>query len=106
VGLGTRTTALIPTGIREGGRASLTLDQIAQQAKLALSEAGIDIELFFLVSQNSKAILTFGTPTDPSDDMWARVGEIVSCAMRNSLGIERTRCTGLALASTQTLAAT
>jgi len=87
-------------------RATAMLDQIAQQTKLVLSEAGIDLEIFFLVSQNSTAILTFGTPTDPSDDIWARVGEIVSCVVRNSLGIERTRCRGLVCASTQTLAAT
>jgi hypothetical protein len=45
-------------------RASTMLDQIAQQTKLALSEAGIDIELFFLVSPNSSAILTFGIVPD------------------------------------------
>jgi hypothetical protein len=59
-------------------RATAMLDLIAQRTKLALSEAGIDIDIFFLVSQNSNAILTFGTPADPPDDLWATVGEIVS----------------------------
>jgi hypothetical protein len=86
-------------------RATAMLDLIAQRTKLALSEAGIDIVIFFLVSQNSNAILTFGTPTDPPDDLWASVGEIVSCVVRNSLGIERTRCRGLVCASTHTVVA-
>src|ERR1700735_1713915 len=73
-------------------RATAMLDVIAQQTKLDLSRAGIDMEIFFLVSQNSTAILTFGTPTDPPDDLWARVGEVVSCVVRNTLDIERTRC--------------
>jgi hypothetical protein len=87
-------------------RARTMLDQIVQGAKLALCEASIDIELFFLVSQNSNAILTFGTPADPPDDLWATVGEIVSYVVRNSLGIERTRCRGLVCASTRTVVAT
>lgn len=87
-------------------RATAMLDLIAQQTKLALFEAGIELDIFFLVSQNSRAILTFGTPTDPSDDLWARVGEIVSCVVRNTLGIERTRCSGLVWASTHAVAAT
>jgi hypothetical protein len=81
-------------------RATAMLDLIAQRTKLALSEAGMDIDIIFLVSQNSNAILTFGTPADPSDDLWAAVGEVVSCVVRNSLGIERTRCRALMCAST------
>ena len=86
-------------------RATELLDQIAQQAKQALSDASIDIELFFMVPRSSKAILTFGTLADPPDDLWNRVSEAVSCVVRNSLGIERTRCRGVACASTHTAAA-
>ena len=54
-------------------RATALLDQIAQQAKQALSNAGIDIDLFFLIPRSGDAILTFGTLADPPDDLWSTV---------------------------------
>jgi hypothetical protein len=81
-------------------RAAAMLDQIAQQAKQALSDAGIGIGLFFIVPRSGKAILNFGTPGDPPDDLWDKVRDIVSAIVRRSIGLERLRCRELACATT------
>ena len=39
---------------------------------------GIDLGLFFLIPNSGDAIVTFGTPGDPSDDEWNHVREIVT----------------------------
>jgi hypothetical protein len=81
-----------------------TLDQITQKAKLALIEQGIDLPLFFIVPHSGDALLTFGTITDPPDVLWDRVGEIVSSVVRQSVGLERTRCRPVVCATTESAA--
>ncbi len=49
------------------------LDQIAEQAKQALADTGIDISLFFLTPSSGDAIAIFGTPGNPPDDEWEQV---------------------------------
>jgi hypothetical protein len=51
-------------------RAKGMLNQIAQQAKAALDEQGLDFSLFFIVPHSGDAVITFGTSGDPSDDEW------------------------------------
>jgi hypothetical protein len=83
-------------------RATAILDEIAQQAKQALSNAGIGIDLFFIVPRSGAAILTFGTPGDPPDDLWDKVRDIISSIVQRSIGLERLRCRELACAKTHT----
>ena len=87
-------------------RATALIDRIAQQAKQALSNAGIDIDLFFTVPSSGDAILTFGTPADPANDVWDKVRAVVSSVVRDSVGIERTRCRDIVCASTHNVPAT
>jgi hypothetical protein len=82
-------------------RASAMLNQITRQAKQALTEQSIDMDLFFLIPNSGAALLTFGTITDPPDDLWDRVGEIVSSVVRQSVGLERTRCRPVVCATTE-----
>jgi hypothetical protein len=73
-------------------RAKAEIDQIAQQAKLALADKGIiDTPLFFLVPNSGNAVLIFGTPGDPPDDQWDRVGEIIAAILGRLIGLRGIR---------------
>jgi hypothetical protein len=82
-------------------RTSAMLSQITRQAKLALNEQSIDIDLFFVVPHSGDALLTFGTVADPPDALWDQVSEIVSAVVRQSVGLERTRCRPVMCAMTE-----
>lgn len=81
-------------------RAKAELDQIARQTRQALTDAGIDTPVFFIIPNSGDAIVTFGTPGDPSDDEWAAVGEIVAKIVRETVGLDRVRCHEVTCAST------
>jgi hypothetical protein len=81
-------------------KAAAKLDQIAHDAKQALVEHGIDLDLFFVALNSGEAILIYGTPADPSDVLWDEVSEIVSAIVRQSVGVERTQCRSLLCATT------
>ena len=82
--------------------AAANLDQIAQQVKRALTEQGIKVDVFFVIPSGGNGILAFGTAADPPDDQWIKVCEIVSSIVRNTIGVERTRCQSLLSAMTAT----
>src|SRR5262245_24352908 len=67
---------------------SAELDQIAHLAKEALLNAGIDLELFFMVPHSGDAILTFGTISDPDDPLWERVGTAITSVLQEITGLE------------------
>jgi hypothetical protein len=83
-------------------RAKAQLLHIAQQAKRALHEGSIDLDLFFMIPSNGDSILTFGTAGDPNDDEWGRVGEIVSSIVRKTVGLDYTRCREVVCLTTTT----
>ena len=85
-------------------RASAELDQIARTAKRALVDAGIDLELFFMVPNSGNAVLTYGTTGDPDDNLWDRVRDIVSSVLQETIGLERPECHGALCATTGPLA--
>ena len=85
-------------------RARSLLDEITQQTKQALIDADIDLGIYLLVPSSGEAIVLFGTPGDPLDDEWDRVSEIVSAIVRQSVGVDRTRCRPVACAATDTIA--
>lgn len=87
-------------------RASAELDQIARTAKQALVRAGIELELFFMVPNSGNAILTYGTATDPDDNLWDRVREIIFAVLRGTIGLERPQSHAALCATTGPIAAT
>ena len=81
-------------------RARNLLPQITQQVKQALYEASIEIDVFLMIPTTGDAIATFGTLTDPPDELWNSVGEIVCAVLSKTIGLKRARCRGLACATT------
>jgi hypothetical protein len=81
-------------------RATSRLQDIAQQTKQALADAGIDLHIFFTIPSSGHSILTFGTVSDPDDLEWQTISAIVSAVVRRSIGLDRSRCRSLACAGT------
>jgi hypothetical protein len=81
-------------------RVTVMLDQISREAKQALAEAEIALNLFFLVNSRGSSILTFGTVADPPDQLWDRVCGIVSAIVQRIVGIDRVELRELAWATT------
>jgi hypothetical protein len=61
---------------KQRARLKASLPTIATEVTAALHDASIAMSVFFTVP-SSGPILTFATPTDPDDQMWNRVREIV-----------------------------
>ena len=81
-------------------RATGLLQDIAQQTKQALADAGIDLHIFFTIPSSGHSIITFGTVADPDDEAWKTVSEIVSAVVRSAIGLDRSQCRSLACATT------
>lgn len=81
-------------------RARNLLTPITQEVKQALSEVGIEIDVFLMIPASGDAIVTFGTVTDPPDELWIRVEEIVCSIVRKAVGLECVRCREVVCAST------
>jgi hypothetical protein len=83
-------------------RATSRLQDIAQQTKQALADAGIDLHIFFTIPSSGHSILTFGTVADPDpdDEEWQTISAIVSGIVRRAVGLDRSRCRSLACATT------
>ncbi len=80
------------------------LDEIAQQVKAALTEQGLDFDLFFLVPHSGDSLLSFGTMADADDASWGRVDEIVCSVVAQTVGLRRTRTRPVMCTSTDTVA--
>jgi hypothetical protein len=81
-------------------RAREKLNQIVQEAKTALEENGIHVDLFVMIPFSGDSIACFGTAGDPDDALWNRVGEIVSGIVRRTVGVDQVRCREVACATT------
>jgi hypothetical protein len=81
-------------------RARDLLNEIARQAKQALSDQSIDINLFFIVPSGN-AVVTFGCSGDPTDDEWNRVAGIVTPIVSGLIGLTGTQCRAVACATTE-----
>jgi hypothetical protein len=81
-------------------RAKTMIDQIARDSKEALAAQGVAIDVFFLIPSSGDAVLIFGTTTDPSDDLWNKVRDVVAPIVRQSVGLRWTRCKAVACAAT------
>ena len=78
------------TAYRE--RATALLDEFAQQARRVLRDAGIGIDLFFVVPKSGDAILTFSTAAELYSEELDAVRATVSSLVRRSIGLESARC--------------
>lgn len=85
-------------------RAKVELCEIARQAKQALANAAIDLDLFFMIPHSGDSLLTFGTTSDPPHDQWNRVEEIVCSVVQEAVGLRRSRTRPVACASTDSWA--
>ena len=66
-------------------RAKAMLDRIAAQAKQALSQRGVELDLFFL-TPSSHSVVTFGTMSDPPEQLWEEVSAVVSSIVQQEVG--------------------
>jgi hypothetical protein len=85
-----RTTNDDETAYRE--RATALLDEFAQQARGVLRDAGIGIDLIFLVPASGDVILTFGTAAELYSQEWQTLRSTVSSLVRRSIGLEPAQC--------------
>ena len=90
--------------VAKRAKASAVLDQIAGRVKSALLEAGIELELFFLVPNSGNAILTFGVSGDPDDDLWDKISEIVVGVLKDTVGLVQPRRYAVRCATTRPIA--
>jgi hypothetical protein len=78
--------------------ATALLDEIAAQARTALKEAGIRLNVFFIVPPSGDAILTLGVATTREE--WQEIRAVVSSLVRRSIGLEASRCREIICART------
>jgi hypothetical protein len=71
-------------------RATALLDELAHQARVALRNARIPLNVYFIVPESGGAILTLGAVADKDEwhGLQAEVGKIV----RRSIGLNPARC--------------
>jgi hypothetical protein len=84
-------------------RAKAMLDRIAAQAKQALSQRGVELDLFF-VTPSRHSVVTFGTMSDPPGQLWGEVSAMVSSIVQQVVGLDRVRCREVMCAATDSVA--
>jgi hypothetical protein len=72
--------------------ATALLDEFAQQARVILREAGIGIDLIFVVPPSGDVILTFGTAAELYSQEWQALRTTLSSLVRHSIGLEPAQC--------------
>jgi hypothetical protein len=72
-------------------RATLLLDEMAARARKVLREAGIPLDVFFIVPPSGDAILTLGAAAISKDE-WQDIRAVVSSLVQRSVGLEPSRC--------------
>jgi hypothetical protein len=78
------------TAYRE--RATLLLDEFAQRARAVLRDAGIGIDLIFVVPPSGDVILTFGAAAELYREEWQAIRTTVSSLVRRSIGLDPAQC--------------
>jgi hypothetical protein len=74
------------TAYRE--RATALLDKFAQQARGVLRDAGIGIDLIFVVPKSGDVILTYGVAAELYIEEWKAVRATVSSLVRRAVGLD------------------
>jgi hypothetical protein len=75
------------------------LDEIVRLVRQRLVENKIDISLFFLIPRSGEAIVTFGTISDPSDQLWEQINDLVSSVVQDVIGVQRLKCRSVVCAA-------
>jgi hypothetical protein len=73
-------------------RATALLDEFAQQSRGVLRDAGIGIDLIFVVPPSGDVILTFCTAAELYSEDWKAIRTTVSSLVRRSIGLDPTQC--------------
>jgi hypothetical protein len=73
-------------------RATALLDEFAQKARAVLRDAGIALDIFFLVPASGDVILTFGAAAELYSEEWKAIKATVSMLVRRSIGLEPAQC--------------
>ena len=78
------------TAYRE--RATVLLDGFAEQARGVLRDAGIGIDVIFVVPRSGDVILTFCTAAEMYSEDWKAVRATVSSLVRRAIGLDPAQC--------------
>jgi hypothetical protein len=78
------------TAYRE--RATVLLDMFAEQARVILRNAGIGIDVIFVVPRSGDVILTIGTAAELYSEDWKAIKATVSSLVRRSVGLDPAQC--------------
>ena len=73
-------------------RATVLLDEFAQRAREVLRDAGIGIDLIFVVPASGDVILTFSVAAELYSKEWQALRAAVSLLVRRSIGLEPSQC--------------
>jgi hypothetical protein len=63
-----------------------SLQEIARQIEERLQAANLDCPVFISVPRSGDAIAQMATPIDPTDEVWAKVTQIVHALLSERLG--------------------
>jgi hypothetical protein len=72
---------------KQRAKLKASLNDIADEVTRSLQEVGIAIPVFFTVPSGGP-LMTFATETDPADEVWARVSEIVVLVVSRALFVD------------------
>ena len=73
-------------------RATALLDELAQQARGVLRNAGIGIDVIFVVPPSGDVILTFASAAELYSEEWKAIRATVSSLVRRSIGLDPAHC--------------
>ena len=73
-------------------RATALLDELAQQARGVLRNAGIGIDVIFVVPPSGDVILTFASAAELYSEEWKGIRATVASLVRRSIGLDPARC--------------
>lgn len=71
-------------------RATVLLDEVAQRGREVLLEAGIPLNIFFVVPPSGDAILSLGAIANKEE--WQDIRAIVSRLVQHSIGLDPVQC--------------
>jgi hypothetical protein len=83
-------------------RATVLLDGFAEQARGVLRDAGIGIDLIFVVPPSGDVILTFCTAAELYSEDWKAIRSTVSLLVRRAIGLEPAQCRDVVCAMAHT----
>jgi len=71
-------------------RATVILDELADQARVALRSANIPLNVYFVVGPSGDAILTLGATVNRQEHQ--EIKKVIGSIVRRSIGLETGQC--------------